>query len=103
MSEDGVANRFFSGHVRIQKERGHTVQTGGPYRFVRHPGYVSSIVSYFSYALMLGSLWALIPAALSGSLFVVRTALEDRTLQDELAGYQAYTRQTRYRLIPGIW
>jgi protein-S-isoprenylcysteine O-methyltransferase Ste14 len=98
-----VANRFFSGHVRIQKERGHTVQTEGPYRFVRHPGYVASIISYFGYALMLGSLWALIPALLSNSLLVVRTALEDRTLQNELAGYRAYTRRTRYRLVPGIW
>lgn len=98
-----VANRFFSVHVRIQTERGHTVQTGGPYRFVRHPGYASTIITYFAYALMLGSLWALIPAAVSNSLFVARTALEDRTLQAELPGYREYTQITRYRLFPGIW
>ena len=53
--------------------------------------------------LMLGSLWALIPAGLSALLYVVRTALEDKTLQDELGGYRQYAQRVRYRLLPGIW
>jgi protein-S-isoprenylcysteine O-methyltransferase Ste14 len=98
-----ASNRFFSGLVRIQADRGHTVATGGPYRFVRHPGYVGFIVGSFATALLLGSRWALVPAALSGVLTVVRTALEDRTLHDELPGYRDYAARVRYRLLPPIW
>jgi protein-S-isoprenylcysteine O-methyltransferase Ste14 len=70
---------------------------------VRHPGYVGYIVSSFATCLALDSLWALIPAGLTMCLLIVRTALEDRTLQDELDGYKDYAQQVRYRLLPGIW
>jgi protein-S-isoprenylcysteine O-methyltransferase Ste14 len=36
-------------------------------------------------------------------LLILRTALEDRALQAELAGYTEYARQVRYRLLPGVW
>jgi protein-S-isoprenylcysteine O-methyltransferase Ste14 len=98
-----VSNAFFSEGVRIQEERGHAVATGGPYRTVRHPGYAGAIVAGLSTPLLLGSLWGLIPAVLSAALYVVRTALEDRTLQQELPGYAEYAQQTRYRLLPGVW
>jgi len=98
-----VSNRFFSTIVRIQTDRGHTVQTGGPYRFVRHPGYVSLLVSYLMIPLAFGSLWAIIPALVLVINLFVRTALEDRTLQNELDGYKDYSGSVRYRLIPGIW
>jgi len=98
-----ASNRFFAKTVRIQEERGHTVASGGPYRFVRHPGYAANIVTMFTVSLLLGSLWALIPAALSALAFIVRTVFEDRTLRSELAGYEEYAQQTRYRLLPGVW
>jgi protein-S-isoprenylcysteine O-methyltransferase Ste14 len=98
-----VSNKFFSTSVRIQMERDHTVASGGPYRYVRHPGYVGYIVSAFAAPLALGSLWALIPAAITLCLFIGRTALEDRTLQDELDGYREYAARVRYRLLPGVW
>jgi len=99
-----ASNKFFSGLVRIQKERGHTVATGGPYRYVRHPGYVGYIISFLlATPLALGSLWALTPGGLAALLMVVRTALEDRTLLEELDGYRDYAGRVRYRLLPGIW
>ena len=98
-----ASNKFFSGTVRIQKERGHTVASGGPYRYVRHPGYVGYIASWIATSLALGSLWALIPAGLVMGLMVVRTALEDKTLQAELDGYKDYAARVRYRLLPGVW
>ncbi len=98
-----AANPFFSQVVRIQKERGHTVATGGPYRFVRHPGYVGTILFELAVPVMLGSWWALIPGSLSALLSVVRTVLEDKTLLDELDGYREYAERTRYRLLPGVW
>jgi protein-S-isoprenylcysteine O-methyltransferase Ste14 len=98
-----VSNRFFSTIVRIQKERGHIVQTGGSYRFIRHPGYASLLGSYITLPFALGSLWACIPMALLVVNLFVRTELEDRTLQKELNGYKEYTSQVRYRLIPGVW
>ncbi len=87
----------------MQGERGHTVCTTGPYRFVRHPGYVGAILQSLAAPLVLGSLRALIPGAAAAALMVVRTALEDGTLRDELAGYEDCTAITHYRLVPGIW
>jgi protein-S-isoprenylcysteine O-methyltransferase Ste14 len=98
-----ASNEYFSTAVRIQMERGHTVATGGPYRFIRHPGYTGYSVSFLAMPLALGSLWALIPAALTACLLVVRTSLEDRTLRDELPGYEEYSERVRYRLLPGVW
>lgn len=97
------ANRFFSSTVRIQSDRGHEVVTGGPYRFVRHPGYVGVVLYNLGTPLFLESYWTLIPGLLVVVLTVVRTVMEDRTLQAELHGYQAYAGSVRYRLIPGVW
>ena len=97
------ANAFFSEAVRIQEERGHTVVTDGPYRYVRHPGYVGAILALLAIPLLLGSLWALIPAGIAAIGYVVRTALEDKMLREELDGYTEYAQQTRYRLLPTIW
>lgn len=98
-----LSNPFLSTTVRIQDERGHYVATSGPYQIVRHPMYVAVILMWVSTALILGSLWALVPAALIAVIFVVRTVLEDRLLQAELPGYSDYARHVRQRLIPGLW
>jgi protein-S-isoprenylcysteine O-methyltransferase Ste14 len=98
-----VENRFFSSVVRIQTERGHVVCDTGPYRFVRHPGYSGSIVALFGIVLALGSVWTLLPTAVALIIAVIRTALEDRTLQDELPGYRDYAQHVRYRLIPWLF
>lgn len=98
-----ASNPFFSALVRIQKERGHTVISSGPYQFMRHPGYVGGIVANAAGPLALGSVWALIPGTLTSILMIIRTALEDRTLQEELDGYKEYAGRVRYRLVPGIW
>jgi protein-S-isoprenylcysteine O-methyltransferase Ste14 len=96
-------NNFFSSRVRIQTDRGHHVVTEGPYRYVRHPGYVGMIIFTPASALLLGSIYALIPAAITIVLLVIRTYLEDITLKKELPGYTDYTKQVRFRLIPCIW
>ncbi len=98
-----ISNAYFSTAVRIQTDRGQTVCRTGPYRFIRHPGYVGFILQALATALLLGSAWSLIPAVTSAILLVLRTFLEDRTLQAELPGYQEYMREIRYRLVPGIW
>jgi protein-S-isoprenylcysteine O-methyltransferase Ste14 len=98
-----VENRFFSGVVRIQSERGHRVCDSGPYRFVRHPGYAGNLLPLAGIVLMLSSLWTIIPAFAALVIAIVRTTLEDRTLQEELPGYKEYAQRVRYRLIPGIY
>lgn len=98
-----VVNRFFSSVVRIQADRGHTVITDGPYHVMRHPAYCGWIASWLAMPFLLGTLWSLIPAGIICTLTVARTALEDRTLLAELAGYAEYAQQTRYRLLPGVW
>jgi protein-S-isoprenylcysteine O-methyltransferase Ste14 len=98
-----IANAYFSTAARIQTDRGQTVCRSGPYRFVRHPGYVGAILQSPGTALLLGSPWALIPAGAAAACMIVRTALEDRLLQNELAGYKEYAKDVAFRLIPGIW
>ena len=98
-----ASNPFFSQIFRLQRERGHSVASGGPYRLVRHPGYLGSILFELAVPIMLGSWWALIAGGLSAGLFLLRTGLEDRTLQAELEGYREYAGRVRSRLVPGIW
>jgi len=98
-----AVNRFFSAVVRIQKDRGHTTVTTGPYRLVRHPSYISGILGYLAIPVLLDTQWALVPVGIIAILTVVRTAFEDRTLLAELDGYQEYAQRVRYRLVPGVW
>jgi protein-S-isoprenylcysteine O-methyltransferase Ste14 len=98
-----ASNSFFSQVVRIQSDRGHIVVTGGPYRHVRHPSYMSMILFELAMSTLLASWWAIIAGGLCAILFVIRAALEDRTLQEELPGYKDYAQRVRYRLAPGIW
>lgn len=96
-------NPFFEKTVRIQSERGHRVIDTGPYRFVRHPGYLGFFGWSLSTPLFLGSWWAFLPALVSIACVVIRTTLEDQTLRQELDGYEEYAKRVRYRLTPGIW
>ena len=98
-----ASNKFFATTVRIQDERDHRVASEGPYSYVRHPGYVGYILFSLVTPVALGTLWGLIPAALIAFGMIVRTALEDRTLQEELPGYKGYAARVRYRLLPGVW
>lgn len=98
-----ASNKFYGRFVRIQADRGHTVVTGGPYRYVRHPGYAGMAAFLIASPLALNSLWTLVPNGVFIVLMIVRTALEDRFLQENLDGYQEYAQRTRYRLLPGIW
>ena len=98
-----LTNRFFSGVVRIQTERGHEVVDTGPYAIVRHPGYSGNLLASFGFPLALSSIWAFLPLMLVIVVTIVRTRAEDLTLKEELPGYAAFSEQTRYRLVPGVW
>ena len=98
-----VENRFFSSVVRIQTDRGHLVCDTGPYQIVRHPGYAGAMLPLLGMVFALGSVWTLVPAMVALIITVVRTALEDRTLHEELPGYREYGQRVRYRLVPGIY
>jgi protein-S-isoprenylcysteine O-methyltransferase Ste14 len=98
-----AANAYFSSHVRIQKDRGQTVITTGPYAIVRHPAYITGAIAMFGIPLLLDSLWAFPPIILLCIGIVIRTALEDKTLLAELPGYQKYAGKVRFRLVPGVW
>jgi protein-S-isoprenylcysteine O-methyltransferase Ste14 len=96
-------NRFFSSTVRIQTDREHVVCDTGLYKTVRHPAYLGSIIQAAGFPLLFGSLWSIIPVSVLITLFIIRTALEDRTLRNELKGYPEYSDKTRYKIIPFIW
>ena len=95
------ANRHFYTTVRLVE--GHQVMNTGPYHYMRHPMYTGAILFSICSPLLLGSWWALIPGGIATLAMFVRTVLEDRTLQAELPGYADFARETRYRLVPGIW
>ncbi|HTP29127.1 MAG TPA: isoprenylcysteine carboxylmethyltransferase family protein [Anaeromyxobacteraceae bacterium] len=96
-----AANPFFEGTVRIQP--GQEVVESGPYRYVRHPGYVGLILLALAMPPLLFSGWAFVPAAVAGAWVVLRTALEDAMLRRELTGYEQYAARVRHRLVPGLW
>ncbi len=99
-----AVNTHFEKTVRIQSDRHHRVIESGPYRIVRHPGYIAIILGLIlATPLLLGSWWAFIPAILAMVCLIIRTILEDRTLRQELSGYEAYTKKVPYRLLPGFW
>jgi protein-S-isoprenylcysteine O-methyltransferase Ste14 len=98
-----VTNPYFETTVRIQEDRGHKVISSGPYKFIRHPGYSTEILNLLATPFMLGSMWGFLPIGVIILVFIIRTALEDRTLQKELPGYKEYAEKTRYRLFPYIW
>jgi len=98
-----ASNNFFSQVVRIQSERGQVVESGGPYRFVRHPAYSGMILFELAMPILLASWWSLAAGGLCAFLWFLRTVFEDRTLQAELAGYGDYASRVRHRLLPGIW
>jgi protein-S-isoprenylcysteine O-methyltransferase Ste14 len=98
-----IENRFFSGTVRVQEDRGHHVGSSGPYRWMRHPRYLAATLSSLGMPALLSSLWAWLPSVVLVALVVVRTRLEDDALRTELEGYQAYAGHVRNRLVPGVW
>jgi protein-S-isoprenylcysteine O-methyltransferase Ste14 len=98
-----IENRFFSDTVRLQTDRGQQVVSSGPYRWMRHPGYAGALLIYLGTPLFLDSALAFLPIVLIFGLYVIRTALEDGFLQEELEGYRDYAKRVRYRLFPGIW
>ena len=96
-------NRFFFSVVRIATDQGHAVCDSGPYRFVRHPGYAGNLLALFGIVFALDSIWALVPVLVATIITVIRTALEDQALLEELPGYPDYAQRVRYRLIPAIY
>ena len=98
-----ASNAFFSQIVRIQSERGHTVAAGGPYHYVRHPAYLGAVLYELAAPILFASWWSFVPSGFAALLLILRTALEDRSLQAELKGYDDYALEVRYRLLPGIW
>ncbi len=96
-------NRFFSPVVRIQSERGHHLVTDGPYRWVRHPGYVAALGFFVFSGMILGSWYSLVPMSAGVAMILRRTRLEDRFLHENLPGYRGYAERVRYRLAPFVW
>ena len=98
-----VSNKFFSTLVRLQIDRQHTVATEGPYKYIRHPGYLGYMVFTLATPIALGAFWGLIFSFIICILLIVRTVLEDATLKKELPGYAEYAENVRYKLIPFLW
>ena len=88
---------------RPKEDRDHSVVFSGPYSLIRHPGYAGALLAHLALPFALGSIWALLPAALGTLVFVARTSREDRTLRERLVGYREYQERVRWRLLPRVW
>ncbi len=97
-----VVNPFFLPEIRLQSERGHRLIACGPYRFIRHPGYLAMLISVPASGLAIGSWLALVPATAFCIVILKRIRDEEELLQKNLAGYNDYMRQVRGRLLPRI-
>jgi protein-S-isoprenylcysteine O-methyltransferase Ste14 len=95
------ANSHASAVVEVEAKQ--QVVSTGPYHVVRHPMYSGAILLFLATPPALGSLWALAPAFALSAAVVVRLLDEERYLDRYLAGYAAYRRDVRFRLVPGIW
>lgn len=98
-----IVNRFYSPSVRVQEERNQQVITAGPYRIIRHPGYIGWLLYFTFTGPALGSWLSMLPALLLVAAVIRRTIIEDKMLQRNLDGYADYAQRVRYRLIPGVW
>jgi protein-S-isoprenylcysteine O-methyltransferase Ste14 len=97
------ANVFFFSTLRIETEKEHKVCQTGPYKYIRHPGYLGLIVSIIGFPLVLNSSWSFLPVFAAVSILVIRTYWEDIYLRENLNTYDDYMVKTRWRLVPGIF
>ena len=94
-----IKNPFFSPVLRIQSEHGHHLVESGPYRFIRHPGYLAMCISIPASAIAIGSWLALFPAMAFVIVIQHRAEIEDQFLRTNLSGYAEYAKQVRSGLL----
>ena len=96
-------NTFAAPVVKHQEERHQETIKTGVYAIVRHPMYTSVIMLTPGMAIWLGSYAAALFSIVPIVLVAVRIVFEEQFLRRELPGYEDYTRQVRYRMVPFVW
>jgi protein-S-isoprenylcysteine O-methyltransferase Ste14 len=96
-----IQNNFASASITV--EAGQPVISTGLYGVVRHPMYISALIMMLATPPALGSYWGLVPVLVSVPVMVARIFDEEKMLHTELTGYDEYTQQVRYRLLPYVW
>ena len=76
--------------------------TGGPYRLVRHPLYLSYVIAAIGFNLQISNLATLLLVLLGWAAMVYRIVSEERVLARD-SSWPTYVAFVRYRLIPGVW
>lgn len=96
-------NKYFVHSSYSLKNSDHHIVREGPYKVVRHPAYAGAILLFMTKPLLLGSLWAYVPAFFIVILLVIKTLIEDRFMWEEVHGYKTYAAEVKFQLLPGIW
>ncbi len=96
-------NPYAAKVIEIQKERGQKVISTGPYAYVRHPMYLGMFIFFASLPIALGSYYALVPALGIVAVVLIRIPREEEVLAKGLAGYKAYMKKVKWRIVPRIW
>ena len=105
----GFTIRRWSMSIMGERFRGYEVrrehaglETRGPYRVIRHPGYLGLILMDAGLPLLVGVPWALIAVVVLIALVVQRIGLEEQLLARAYPEYADFA-ATRKRLVPGLW
>ncbi len=78
------------------------IQTGGLYRYVRHPIYAAYLLAFGGFVLAHPSVVNSGVLLVWATIQIARIHAEERVLGEDLT-YCAYRRAVRYRLVPGVW
>ena len=97
-----ILGRYASAYVQVLPD--HKVIENGPYRYIRHPGYLGQLLGFLGIGLALQS-WVALLAILvvTGPALAYRTRAEEQFLVTELGdSYVSYMKRTK-RLVPFVW
>jgi protein-S-isoprenylcysteine O-methyltransferase Ste14 len=98
-----VVNQNSYAAATITVEADQPVVSTGLYGIVRHPMYAFALIMIVGMPLALDSYWGLITVVPAVVVLAFRTVDEEKMLRQELAGYDEYTHNVHYRLVPGVW
>jgi protein-S-isoprenylcysteine O-methyltransferase Ste14 len=94
-------NSYAAATIRVEADQ--PVISTGLYGIVRHPMYTGALIMMLGMPLALDSYWGLMTLVPGVAVLALRIADEEKMLRQELGGYEEYTQQVHYRLVPGVW
>ncbi len=96
-----IQNGYAAATIRVEDDQ--PLVSTGLYGMVRHPLYVGALIMMVGTPFALDSYWGLIAIVPGLLALCIRILDEEKMLRQDLAGYDAYMHDVRYRLVPYVW